>query len=118
MAADLLRCSLAAILEVSDDTSAVAARSRLASRPPSAALTLLPRGYHPFIPPIPVHHRMCHLQETRDVGSVHQVAGGAVFLRGLEAVGVDGAHDLVEAVLDLLARPRQPHAVLRHLETR
>ena len=46
--------------------------------------------------PPPVHHRIRHLQEPRDIRPVHEVSRRAVLLGGLEAVLVDRAHDLVE----------------------
>ena len=46
-----------------------------------------------------------------------RLPGRAVLLGRLEAVLVDGDHDLVQTIVDFLARPAQTRAVLRHLQT-
>jgi len=52
-----------------------------------------------------VHHRVGDLEEPRNVGAVHQIPRRAVLLRRLERALVDRDHDLVEALIHLLARP-------------
>src|SRR5438105_8271542 len=65
-----------------------------------------------------VHHGVGDLEEPGDVPAIHQIAGRSEALRRLEAVAMDGDHDLAQAIVDLFPRPREPHAVLRHLEPR
>mmetsp|Transcript_21620 Transcript_21620/g.47266 ORF Transcript_21620/g.47266 Transcript_21620/m.47266 type:complete len:459 (-) Transcript_21620:44-1420(-) len=64
-------------------------------------------------------HGVGHLDEASDVG------GGLVVVRleavggdGLGARGVNARHDVIELLVNLLARPRQTDRVLGHLEAR
>src|SRR5215471_15174685 len=63
-----------------------------------------------------VQHGVGDLQEASNVGAVYQVAGRAVFLGRFEAVLVDGDHDLVQTLVDLLSGPAQTRAILGHFE--
>ena len=63
-----------------------------------------------------VHHRVRDLEETRNVRSIHVIAGRAVLLGGAIADFVDSLHDVIEPVIHLFARPRDAHTVLRHLQ--
>lgn len=60
---------------------------------------------------------MCHFHESGDVGALH-VVGVSVFTAIAQTLVVDGAHDAVQTVVDLLSRPRDVHGVLRHFQTR
>src|SRR5213594_4222738 len=90
----------------------LAAQTRAAGPedPPRSIPTRAPRSDEALI-----EHGVRDLEEAADVGAVEQIAGGAVLGRGLEAVAVDLDHDLVQPLVHLVAAPRQPHAVLRHL---
>src|SRR5436309_16123127 len=65
-----------------------------------------------------IHHRLGNLEESGDVRTVDVVAGSAEHLGGLAAAGVNRPHDLVETIVYFLTRPREAHAVLRHLQAR
>ena len=65
-----------------------------------------------------IHHRVRDLEEAGDVCAVHIIAGSSVLLRSAITNLVDRLHDVVETRVYFLARPRDAHAVLRHLETR
>src|ERR1022692_4571187 len=64
-----------------------------------------------------IQHRVGDLQEARDIGAVHQVAGRAVLLGRFVAVLVDGDHDLVQTIVDFFTSPGDAHTVLRHFQS-
>src|ERR1700730_11186387 len=69
------------------------------------------------------HHPECehgigHLAEAGDVGAADVVDVAAVRAAVLDALLVDAPHDLLQAAVDLLARPGDAHRVLGHLEPR
>src|SRR5271157_5150331 len=64
-----------------------------------------------------IQHRVRDLQEARDIGAVHQIAGRAVLLGRFVAILVDGDHDLVQTIIDFFSSPGHAHAVLRHFQS-
>src|SRR5207253_9646129 len=63
-------------------------------------------------------HRLRHFHESADVRPV-DVVHEALRARSVRHAGVvNTEHDILEPVVDLLAGPGQPHAVLGLLETR
>ena len=62
-------------------------------------------------------HRVGDLAEAGDVGAAH-VVDRAVGLAVADALLVDAAHDVLQAFVDLLARPGDAQGVLRLLQAR
>lgn len=64
------------------------------------------------------HHGVGHLHESGDVGALHVVDVSVGLGAVLDALGVDVAHYLVQAAVNLLGAPLQVLGVLAHLEAR
>lgn len=63
-------------------------------------------------------HSLCDLHKAGDVSALH-IVDVTISLRAvLDALLVDGRHDVVELLINLLSTPVETDAVLGHLETR
>ena len=63
-------------------------------------------------------HSLCDLHKAGDVSTLH-IVDVTISLRAvLDALLVDGRHDVVELLINLLSTPVETDAVLGHLETR
>ena len=63
-----------------------------------------------------VEHRVRDLEEAGNIRAIDVVARRAETLRGRATGLVNRLHDSLQARIHLFARPREAHAVLRHLE--
>ena len=72
-----------------------------------------PNLYNPLC-----QHRICHFDETGDVGTLNGVdaadGAGAVALTGF----TNGGRDAVQPVIDLTSRPREAAGVQGHFQAR
>src|SRR5690242_1341715 len=96
-----------------DHDTRTAPRPRTPGRPTPAVRSARPFGLDQTL----VEHRVGDLHEPGDVRAVHVVARDAELLGGLLHLLVDGLHDVLQAGVDLRARPWQALTVLRHLQT-
>ena len=65
-----------------------------------------------------VEHGVGDLAETGDIGANDVVARRTVVARRFFDLGVDRPHDVMQALVDLFARPGQGHVVLAHFQAR
>src|SRR5207237_9380532 len=65
-----------------------------------------------------IEHRVRDFDEASNVSANHQVAGLIILRGSVPRIFVDRRHNLAEAKIDFLARPRQTHGILSHLKAR